>query len=471
MNTLSEKTILLPRLLFAAPMSGSGKTTLTAGVIAALRRRGLHVAPFKCGPDYIDLGYHALAAGRPCHNLDSWLVDPEQMTGILARRGAGTDLALIEGVMGLFDGYGATSDTGSSAHIARLTATPVIIVLDARAMSRTAAALIAGLRDFDRRLQIGGVILNRVGSSRHAALIRNAIEQTIGVPVLGFLERAPELTLPERHLGLVPVAEPGRWQEWLTNVADRVAATIDLDHLLDIARTAPPLAVTPLPTVSSPDMNTKPVIAVARDEAFNFIYPDNLDLLQAAGAELAFFSPLRDVALPERTAAIYLCGGFPELYATQLSANATLRQAIRIAAEAGMPIYAECGGLMYLTETLIDQHGRAFSMVGVLPGQSRMTQRLTLGYRTITPQADTWLWRTGETLRGHEFHYSVWAERPPTLPSLYTCLPDELRPHTATEGVVIKNTLASYIHIHFLSCPHAAERFVAAALRNTSSSK
>lgn len=279
--------INLPRLLFAAPMSGSGKTTITAGLIAALRRRGLRIAPFKCGPDYIDPGYHALAAGRPCHNLDSWLIPPDQIAGVLARRSAEADLAVIEGVMGLFDGYAGDDDTGSSAHIARLTATPVIIVLDARAMARTAAALIAGLRDFDRRLQIGGVILNRVGSPRHAALIRDAVEQTVGVPVLGYVPRHDALTLPERHLGLVPVAEPGRWQEWLAEVAARVEQTIDLDRLLAVAHTAPPL-LAPAPPMLAPMSAARPVIAIARDEAFNFIYPDNLDLLQAAGAELAF---------------------------------------------------------------------------------------------------------------------------------------------------------------------------------------
>lgn len=454
--------IHLPRLLFAAPMSGSGKTTITAGLIAALRRRGLRIAPFKCGPDYIDPGYHALAARRPCHNLDSWLIPPDQIAGVLARRSAEADLAVIEGVMGLFDGYAGNDDTGSSAHIARLTATPVIIVLDARAMARTAAALIAGLRDFDRRLQIGGVILNRVGSPRHAALIRAAVEQTVGVPVLGYVPRHDALTLPERHLGLVPVAEPGRWQEWLAEAAARVEQTVDLDRLLAVAHTAPPLPV-PAPTVLAPVSGVRPVIAIARDEAFNFIYPDNLDLLQAAGAELAFFSPLHDTALPAGTAAIYLCGGFPELFAAQLSANQAMLGAIREAVAARMPIYAECGGLMYLTETLIDQHGQAFAMAGVLPGHSRMTPRLTLGYRTIVAQAETWLWRAGETVRGHEFHYSVWEARPTDLPPLYACLPDAMRPQPASEGVVIGQTLASYIHLHFLACPSIAERFVAAA--------
>ncbi|ABU56760.1 cobyrinate a,c-diamide synthase [Roseiflexus castenholzii] len=455
----------LPRLLFAAPMSGSGKTTITAGLIAALTARGLIVAPFKCGPDYIDPGYHALAAGRACFNLDAWLTPPDQIAGVLARRSADADIAIIEGVMGLFDGYSGDDDTGSSAHIARLTATPVVMVLDARAMARTAAAIVAGLRDFDTQTTIVGVILNRVGSSRHARMVQDAIEGSVGIPVLGFLQRDETLTLPERHLGLIPVAEPGRWQAWLREVRARIEATVDLERVVALARTAPSLddrAVT-LPLFARNERDSEPVIAVARDEAFSFLYEENLDLLRASGARIAFFSPLRDTTLPEGTAALYLCGGFPELYAEALSANRVLLRAIRKAVDAGMPVYAECGGLMYLTDAIIDAEGRAFPMVGALGGRSVMTPRLTLGYRTVRAESDTWLWQKGETLRGHEFHYSAWNDRPERLPRLYTCLPDAMRPAAFSEGAVLNNTLASYIHIHFLACPQAAQRFVAAA--------
>ncbi|PJF46311.1 MAG: cobyrinate a,c-diamide synthase, partial [Candidatus Thermofonsia Clade 3 bacterium] len=294
-----------------------------AGLIAALTARGLIVAPFKCGPDYIDPGYHALAAGRACFNLDAWLTPPDQIAGVLARRSADADIAIIEGVMGLFDGYSGDDDTGSSAHIARLTATPVVMVLDARAMARTAAAIVAGLRDFDTQTTIVGVILNRVGSSRHARMVQDAIEGSVGIPVLGFLQRDETLTLPERHLGLIPVAEPGRWQAWLREVRARIEATVDLERVVALARTAPSLddrAVT-LPLFARNERDSEPVIAVARDEAFSFLYEENLDLLRASGARIAFFSPLRDTTLPEGTAALYLCGGFPELYAEALSAN------------------------------------------------------------------------------------------------------------------------------------------------------
>jgi cobyrinic acid a,c-diamide synthase len=461
------RALNLPRLLLAAPMSGSGKTTITAGLLAALRARSLDVAPFKCGPDYIDPSYHSLAAGRTCHNLDAWLVPEAQIPGILARRSAGADLALIEGVMGLFDGYAGDDDAGSSAQIARLTATPVIVVLDVRAMARTAAALVAGLRDFDPQVRIVGVILNRAGSPRHASMIQTAIEGSLGLPVLGSLLRDEVISLPERHLGLVPTAEPGRWQSWLAEVRARIEASVDLEQLLALARTAPPLSLPVSPPGSSvaPDHlgPSRPRIAVSTDEAFSFRYDENLDLLRAAGAEIVSFSPLRDQHLPVDTGALYLCGGFPELYAAQLSANTALREAIRAAAAQGLPIYAECGGLMYLTEAVVDAAGVAYPMLGLLPGRSLMTAHLTLGYRTIRAQADSWLWRAGETVRGHEFHYSRWEQRPDGAATLYTCLPDASYSAERPEGARYGNLLASYIHIHWLAAPQLAARFVAAA--------
>jgi cobyrinic acid a,c-diamide synthase len=477
----------LPRLVIAAPMSGSGKTTITAGLIAALAGRGLRVAPFKCGPDYIDPSYHALAAGRPCANLDAWMIPPEQISGVLARRAAGADLALIEGVMGLFDGYAGDGDTGSTAHIARLTRTPVVIVLDVRAMARTAAALVRGLRDFDPQVDLAGVILNRAGSARHAAMVTQAIEETTGVPVLGAFQRDEAITLPERHLGLVPTAEPGRWHGWLGQVRARIEASIDLDRVVALAYSAAPLEVAlhggddtairedkaeewpasrPV-YASSPQRafassHLRPVIAVARDEAFSFLYEDNLELLRAAGAELAFFSPVRDLTLPSGTRAIYLCGGFPELYAAQLSANASMLAALRAAAVV-LPIYAECGGLMYLTESVADPQGSNYPMVGALPGRSVMTQRLTLGYRTVQALDDSWLWRAGETLRGHEFHYSTCEGLPDSIARLYALQPDALRPESRVEGARAGDVLASYVHLHFLAMPELARRFVDAA--------
>jgi cobyrinic acid a,c-diamide synthase len=454
----------MKRLIIAAPHSGSGKTTVCAGLIAALRRRGLKITPFKAGPDYIDPTYHALAAGEPCHNLDSWMLTAEQVQSSFARRSRHSDIALIEGVMGLFDGHSGHDDTGSAAHLARLLGAPVLLVLDVKAMARSAAAIVKGFAEFDPHIKIAGVLLNRVGSPTHARMVQEAIECETGVPVVGHLFHEEAFMLPERHLGLIPTAEPGRWQQWVDLVGNAIEQNVDLDQLLDLAE-APPLPRLPDrddPFVAVTDA-PHAVIAVAYDAAFTFHYADNLDLLRAAGAELALFSPLHDRELPRGTQAIYLCGGFPEMYAAELAANGTIREQLRQAHKAGLPIYGECGGLMYLTEAITDIHGQSHAMVGLLPGRTRMEQRVTLGYRLLQAQHDTWLWRKGEPMRGHEFHYSSWEERPTTFPYLYEFQPDTYRLTGQLEGVWQGNLLASYTHLHFLAKPELATRFVAAA--------
>lgn len=458
-------SLTIPRLLLAASMSGSGKTTIMAGLIAALTHQHLRVAPFKVGPDYIDPSYHTLAAGRPCHTLDAWMLPPSLIPALLARQSADADLALIEGVMGLFDGVSGNDDTGSSAHIARLTRTPVVLVLDVRSQARTAAALVSGLQHFDSSLHIAGVILNRVGSPNHAHIITTAIEETTGLPVLGALPRTESLSLPERHLGLVPTSEPGQWPTWLAHAQTVVCDHIDLKRLRTLANAAPPLSYAPLPPppTLSPAPNAPPILAIAQDAAFSFHYPENLDLLRQAGAQLVPCSPLCDSSLPTGTQALYLCGGFPELYAAQLAHNSAFRQALAEAAQYGLPIYAECGGLMYLTEQLLTDDDHTYPMSGVLPGISRMTNRLTLGYRTIQPHTTTWLLHVGETVRGHEFHYSTWEQPSPSLPPAYTILPDHRRSEPRTDGAHYQNVIASYIHLHFLAFPQLATRFVHAA--------
>ncbi len=463
----------MKRLIIAAPHSGSGKTTVCAGLIAALRRRGLKVTPFKAGPDYIDPTYHALAAGEPCHNLDSWMLTPEQVQASFARRSRHSDIALIEGVMGLFDGHSGHDDTGSAAHLARLLDTPVLLVLDVNAMARSAAALVKGFAEFDPDVKIAGVLLNRVGSPTHARMVQEAIECETGVPVVGHLFHEETFVLPERHLGLIPTAEPGRWQQWVELVGNAIEQNVDLDQLLALAEAAPlPLLpdrddpFVPVPFISVTDA-PHAVIAVAYDAAFNFHYADNLDLLRAAGAELALFSPLHDRELPRGTQAVYLCGGFPEMYAAELAANVAIREELRSAHAALLPIYGECGGLMYLTEAITDIHGSTHEMVGLLPGRTRMEQRVTMGYRSLQAQHDTWLWRKGETMRGHEFHYSSWSDRPATFPYLYEFQPDTYRLTGQLEGVWQGNLLASYTHLHFLAKPELTKRFVAAAAAAT----
>lgn len=468
---------MLLRLIIAAPMSGSGKTMITAGLVAAFTARGLRVAPFKIGPDYIDPTYHSLAAGRASRNLDAWMLSEDRLSALVARGAQNADLALIEGVMGLFDGFSGNDDTGSTAHVARILNAPVLLVLDVSAMARSAAALVQGIYDFDSRVRIAGVILNRVGGAAHAQMVKDAIESNVGVPVVGYLARDDALNLPEQHLGLIPTLEPGRWRAWLDAARAKISATVNLDQVLALARSAPPLPRLdddPFGTLSS---DTHAVIAVARDAAFNFLYEDNLDLLRAAGAEIVFFSPLKDRALPRGTQALYLCGGFPEIYAAELAANSVMRTEIRAAFRAGLPIYAECGGLMYLTEEIVDAQNTAHVMVGILPGRSVMTGRLTLGYRVVRAVSDSWLWRAGETVRGHEFHYSTWENRPPRqgsrglrsdLSPAYELIPNGFQKESRLDGAYVKNLFASYVHLHFLAKPEVVQRFILASRSSAS---
>lgn len=452
------------RLVFAAPHSGSGKTLLTAAVITALRRQGLVVQPFKCGPDYIDPGYHTLAAGRQCRNLDTWLCTAEQMRALFTRTSADADIAVIEGVMGLFDGYGTLEDAGSTADVARLLDAPVVLVIDVRGMARSAAAVVAGFQQFDPAVHIGGVVLNRVGSARHAELCATAILHYTGLPCFGYLPHNAEFTLPQRHLGLIPTVEDHSLAAVVERAADALHQTCDIDALITLARSASPISMSARSELNVPHTSGRPVIAVAHDAAFSFAYPEMFELLTAAGAMIVPFSPLTDSTLPADTAGIILSGGFPELYAGQLSGNTALHTSLRAAHAASVPIYAECGGLMYLTGYLDDQQGRRWPMVGLLPGHSVMTDRVILGYRTVQVVYDGPLLPAGATIRGHEFHYSRWERLPGDLPPAYQVLPRASEAAYA-EGVQRGNLVASYIHLHWLARPEMAERFVAACHR------
>lgn len=452
------------RLVCAAPHSGSGKTLLTAAFITLLRRQGLVVQPFKCGPDYIDPGYHTLAAGHQCRNLDTWLCTPDQMRTLFARTSADADIAVIEGVMGLFDGYGALEDAGSTAHVARLLDAPVVLVIDARGMARSAAALVAGFQRFDPNVHIGGVLLNRVGSARHAELCATAIQHHTGLPCFGYLPRNAEFTLPERHLGLITTLEDRSLAAVIERAADALYQTCDTDALLALARSAPPIRTPPPSSLTAPRTSERVVIAVAQDAAFSFAYPEMFELLTAAGAAIVPFSPLTESTLPPHTAGIILSGGFPELYAEQLSGNTALHAALQGAHVANVPIYAECGGLMYLTSYLEDQQGRRWPMVGLLPGQSVMADRVILGYRTVQAVHDGPLLPASATIRGHEFHYSRWEGQAGALPPAYRVLP-RASEEAYVEGVQLRNLVASYIHLHWLARPEMAQRFVAACRR------
>jgi cobyrinic acid a,c-diamide synthase len=447
----------VPRLVLAAPGTGQGKTTVAAAVMALLAGRGLRVAPFKVGPDYLDPTHHRAAAGRPSRNLDAWLLPPEVLRALFRRAVTGAnaaDVAVVEGMMGLFDGKSAADDEGSTAAVAKLLGAPVVLVLDVWTMARSAAAVVHGMTGFDPALPLAGVVLNRAAGRSHFELCRDAIAASTDVPVLGWLPADAALTVPERHLGLVGAGERGMD---LTRLADRARETLDADALLRIARAAPPLPIHPDP-LPPPVDGVRVTIAVARDAAFDFYYEDNLDLLRAAGAGLRFFSPLADARIPEDADALYLGGGYPELHAAALSANGEMRDAVRRFASSGRPVYAECGGLMYLCDALIDEAGARHAMAGVIRGESRM-DRLTIGYREVVAMGDSPLAEAEWTVRGHEFHHSVRVGASPS-PAYRRKDGEE------TEGEIggpAANVLASYVHVHFGADPRLAARLVASA--------
>jgi cobyrinic acid a,c-diamide synthase len=451
----------IPRVVIGAPASGSGKSTVATGLMAALAREQV-VQGFKVGPDYIDPGYHTAATGRPSRNLDTWMVPIHEVKGTFARGVRGADVAVVEGVMGLFDGYDAASESGSTAEVAKLFHAPVVLVLDVKKMARSAGALALGYRDFDPALNVAGVICNNVGGERHALWVTQAVE-SVGLPVLGCLPRHDALVIPERHLGLHTAAERAdEVDAFLAHAADLVARHVDLERLLAIAERAPALEL--YDTLIGPPEEPLVRIAIARDEGFCFYYEDNFDWLRAAGAEIVFFSPIHDAAPPEGVGGLYLGGGYPELYAGRLSGNPTMIRAIREAVAAHMPVYAECGGLMFLTESITDLDGVTYPMAGVVPGRAQMAGRLTMGYRLATAARNTLLLVRGGGARGHEFHYSDWVDRPDGCPHAYEIAP---RPGEAVraEGYARDNLLASYIHLHFASNPDLAQNFVGACVR------
>jgi len=446
--------VVTARIVVAAPASGSGKTTVATGLMAALTARGLTVSPHKVGPDYIDPGYHALATGRPGRNLDPFLVGEELIVPLLRHGARGADIAVIEGVMGLYDGAGERDDFASTAHIARLLDAPVVLVVDASAAGRSVAALVHGFRSYGD-VRLGGVILNRIGSEAHEHLCRTAIEE-LSVPVLGALRRRDDMAAPSRHLGLIPAAErDAEAVRLVRRLGEIVAESCDLDAVLALARSAPPLtapAWSPADAVGPRPGGARPVAAVAGGPAFTFGYAENEELLEAAGAEVVRFDPLRDEALPDGVRGLVIGGGFPEMYAGELSANERLRAQVRRLAASGAPVYAECAGLLYLVREL---EGRP--MCGVLDATAAMTSRLTLGYRTAVALTDSVATRAGERLNGHEFHRT--AVDPPHGPA--PAWQWAMRPRgSRKDGFATGSCLASYLHLHWTGRPEIARRLV-----------
>ena len=541
-------------IVIAGTASGVGKTLVTLGLISVFRKKGLKVQPFKVGPDFIDPGYHTLVSGLPSRNLDGWMLSPDKVQEIFTRHSGKSDLAIVEGVMGLFDGIDGKSEEGSTAQIAKLLNLPVILVVDTRSMARSVGAVVYGFEHYDPKLNVAGVIFNRVGSTRHYEYLREAVADRCRAQVLGYLSRHEALQLPERHLGLVTAGEFGLSGKFMHDLNSEIESHVDIDKILSIAKCGlfsskesedqPASGGSPVraqgqasgsaqavgqalpdhsgrgacedlpeanrsgPTPDAgpghggigseasrppysnamgapacrppagragqagreddllvlphgpPHLNVR--LAVARDEAFSFYYPDNLDLLSELGVELCDFSPMRDTALPERIDGIYLGGGYPEVYADQLAANQAMCKQIRQAAEEGLPIYAECGGLMYLTRAIQDPDGHAHAMVGLLPTEARMLKkRKALGYVEVRLSQDCLLGKAGWTIRGHEYHYSeltsdllhqgidgayeLWSRKETTA---------------RKEGYQYRNVLASYVHLHFGSNPKVAQSFV-----------
>ncbi|MFI6439803.1 cobyrinate a,c-diamide synthase [Streptomyces sp. NPDC050759] len=495
-------TSSVPRLVIAAPSSGSGKTTVATGLMAAFAARGLAVSPHKVGPDYIDPGYHALASGRVGRNLDAYLCGPELVAPLFLHGARGCDIAVVEGVMGMFDGAAGEGELASTAHVAKLLRAPVVLVVDASSQSRSVAALVHGFASWDPEVRVGGVILNKVASDRHEALLREALESA-GVPVFGVLRRVAQVDTPSRHLGLVPVAERrGEAVSAVAAMAEQVRAGCDLDGLVALARGAgalscaawdaaevlgssppPPLPVPspggsapwtpapqtpegldsaqvthpgargtarPAPTQPHPVSDGPVRVAVAGGPAFTFSYAEHAELLTAAGAEVVPFDPLRAEQLPDRTAGLVIGGGFPEVYAADLSANEPLRKAVAALAETGAPVAAECAGLLYLCRELDGQ-----PMCGVLDASARMEEKLTLGYRDAVAVSDSSLAVAGTRMRGHEFHRTV------VEPEAGDAAAWGVRvPRRRLEGFVQRGVHASYLHTHWASQPGVARRFV-----------
>ncbi|HEX4211348.1 MAG TPA: cobyrinate a,c-diamide synthase [Candidatus Binataceae bacterium] len=443
----------IPRIVIGATGSGAGKTTVTIALLGAMRARGLKVVPFKCGPDYLDPTYHARAAGTRSHNLDGWMMGRDAVLATFNRVARDADIAVIEGVMGLFDGTTPTANEGSTAEIAEWLDAPVLLTVDASGMARTVAAIAHGFRDFDPELNLAGLICNRVGSRGHLDLLKAA---SVAAPVLGGLPEDPAIAFPERHLGLFSAIDEAIPQERFESWAKRASEWLDLDEILALARAAPLL---PDSDDAPETMMPRCRIGVAYDEAFHFYYDDNLRRLEASGAELVNFSPVHDASLPA-TDGLYFGGGYPEVMADRLSSNRTMLEAIRSFATEGGPIYAECGGLMYLARAIRTLDGRSWPMAGLLPTEAVMNERLqALGYAEVATIARSILGPAGQKFRGHQFRYSTLAPAPAGVERIY-----QVRPRWGgdqpAEGYRADNVVASFIHAHWASNPSIPAAFV-----------
>ena len=447
----------IPRIIVAGTNSGVGKTTIVTGLLAALKQQGLSVQSYKVGPDYIDPGYHQLASGKVAHNLDTWLLPTDKVLPIFTKTAIGNDLVIVEGVMGLYDG--GRQGVSSTAAIAKLLKAPVVLVIDAKSMGESAAAIALGYKMYDQEVNLVGVIINRLGSATHEKMVKDALER-IGIPVLGCIYRNENIGMPERHLGLTPVTEHNAFDR-IAELGAQISEQVDVGQIISLAKNAPEL-----PDVIENDRASQPFaptvrIGVAQDEAFSFYYPESLDVLKSMGAEIVPFSPLRDKELPAVHGLLF-GGGFPEMFVGELANNVTMRQSIYEACKNDLPIYAECGGFMYLTREIVDFDGQHYEMVGAIPATSSMQSKLqTVGYVEATALIDNVLCDAGHSIRGHEFHFSVM-----NTDECSDSFPWAFEFKKARTGAVYPggyaqgNLLASYLHMHFAGNEQTARHFI-----------
>ncbi|RBW67881.1 cobyrinate a,c-diamide synthase [Bacillus taeanensis] len=444
------------RIVIAGTGSGVGKTTLTIGLMSALRKKGLTVQGFKCGPDYIDPSYHTAVTNRVSRNLDSWMLAKAHVLDIFTHGSDGADISIIEGVMGVFDGKNPKTNEGSTAEISMITQSPVLLVVNCASMARSAAAIVKGFQVLGEGANIVGVIANKVGSEGHFKIVKTAIEQECQVPVIGYLKRDPTINIPERHLGLIPSIERGELDPFFDQLGDLVLETVNIDQLLQLAQ-APPIVTNETSSLFNKKKEKSVKIAVAKDAAFNFYYSENLDLLESHGAEIVYFSPLADERLPENIDGLYIGGGFPEEFAAELSENHRSRSTIKKAIEQGLPTLAECGGFMYLTDSIETTKNDRYEMVGVISGEVKMhSKRVALGYREIRGRKGNFLIGEHEQARGHEFHYSTFHSEDDVEHAYET---KGMR-GTKLEGYLKHNLVAGYTHFHFASCLNMVENWM-----------
>lgn len=459
----SLSDLKIPRIVIGGTHSGVGKTSVAIGIMGALAKEGRKVQGFKIGPDFLDTSFHTAVTGRPSRNLDSWMIPKKTIPSIFASGCQGADIAVIEGVMGVFDGLDGKSELASTSEVAQLLKAPVLLVIDAYGLAGSAAALVIGYKSLDPRLQLRGVILNRVAGDLHAEMCREAITRHSKVPVLGAIPVSNEVKLPERHLGLVPATEMDNGKT-LDTIIDLVESHVDLDRVEALAESAQPIQVYKERSRRREGESEGAVIAVAQDRAFSFYYQENFDRLSKAGAQLKFFSPLKDDMIPENATGLYIGGGYPEVFASDLADNHSMLVSISKFAEDGMPIYGECGGLMYLTKSIQDLNGAEHKMVGLLDAKTCMVKRLTLSYTLGKSIRSNILTSRGSMIRGHEFHFSTLKDIPDDAEFAYE-MKRGIGVRDGRDGWTCYNTIASYMHTSFASDVHMAERFVESCVK------